>query len=124
MSVLSLEIRYYRLVSSRVEGDSGVFRVELLPQCTVYQGHFPGRPVCPGVCHIELVRQCSEILSGQRLRLQAVSLARFPSMASPLVCPEVEVAVSLRPEGPVRSVSATIHAGELTFLEFKGEMSL
>ena len=124
MSVLSLENRYYRLVSSRVEGDSGVFRVELLPQCTVYQGHFPGRPVCPGVCHIELVRQCSEILSGQRLRLQAVSLARFLSMASPLVCPEVEVAVSLRPEGPVRSVSATIRAGELTFLEFKGEMSL
>ena len=44
MSVLSLENRYYRLVSSRVEGDSGVFLVELLPQCTVYQGHFPGRP--------------------------------------------------------------------------------
>ena len=31
MSVLSLENRYYRLVSSRVEGDSGVFLVELLP---------------------------------------------------------------------------------------------
>lgn len=124
MAVLALENNYYRLEGVQpVEGDA-VFRVALLPQCEVYQGHFPGRPVCPGVCHIELVRQCAERLTQQRLRIRTVSVCRFPAMASPGECPWLEACVRVSPSDGGFSVNATLQAAGKTFLDFKGEMSV
>lgn len=124
MSVLALENHYYRLLGSQPIEGRAVFRVALLPQSDVYQGHFPGRPVCPGVCHIELVRQCAERCAGQRLHIRTVALARFPAMASPTRCPEIEVCVCLCPLADGFAVTATIKADGQTFLDFKGEMSV
>lgn len=124
MAVLSLENTYYRLEDSWPVEGGAAFRVALLPHSEVYQGHFPGRPVCPGVCHIELVRQCAERLTQQRLRIRTVALGRFPAMASPVDCPWVEVTVRVSPSAVGFSVNATLQAGGKTFLEFKGEMSL
>lgn len=124
MAVLALENNYYRLESWQPAGDGAVFRVALLPDSEVYRGHFPGRPVCPGVCHIELVRQCAERLAGQRLRIRTVALCRFPAMASPASCPQAEVCVRISPSTEGFAVNATLQSGGKTLLEFKGEMSV
>lgn len=124
MAVLSLENSYYRVEDSRPVEGGAVFRVALLPDSEVYQGHFPGRPVCPGVCHIEVVRQCAERLTQRRLRIRRIVLARFPAPAAPADCPQVEVCVRVSPSGEGFSVNATLQAGGKTFLEFKGEMSV
>ena len=34
------------------------FRVRLDASHPVYRGHFPGHPVLPGVCTLQLVREC------------------------------------------------------------------
>ncbi|MDY2942781.1 MAG: hypothetical protein SOT07_03685 [Paludibacteraceae bacterium] len=55
-------LNYYHILSSEITTDAGVFRVALNADCEVYQGHFPGEPISPGVCNIQMIKECAEIV--------------------------------------------------------------
>ncbi|MGN1248330.1 MAG: hypothetical protein ACI4UO_07050 [Paludibacteraceae bacterium] len=55
-------LNYYHILSSDITSEEGMFRVALNADCEVYQGHFPGEPVCPGVCNIQMIKECAEIV--------------------------------------------------------------
>ena len=59
-----LKDKYYKIMKeTRLDANTGVYLVSLLPQADVYRGHFPQNPVCPGACNIETIRECAEMLS-------------------------------------------------------------
>lgn len=122
MAVSSFENSYYRLLGTTPTDSGAVFRVALLPGCEVYRGHFPGRPVCPGVCNIELIRQCAERLVGQRLHIHTVSQCRFTAVASPALSPEVDVSLSATLASGKWLVVARVSSGDCVYVEYKGEM--
>ena len=39
--------------------------VRLLPESPVYQGHFPGYPITPGVCLVQIALELIEEMAGQ-----------------------------------------------------------
>lgn len=118
-----LDNRYYQLISQEIAEGKGCFRIRLLPDCEVYRGHFPGNPVCPGVCQIELIKECASRLTGRDLRIQTVQQCRLTALASPTVCPELEVDVLASPaEGGVL-VKASISDAAQKYVDFKGEMN-
>lgn len=51
--------------------DRLAFRVRLDAAHPVYAGHFPGNPVLPGVCTLQIVRECLERGTGRRHRFTA-----------------------------------------------------
>ena len=71
-----LENRYYRITGRKTEGQDTVFRIVLLSDCEVYQGHFPGNPVwiykavpSDGGCfarHLSVGKHTDELFSGGR----------------------------------------------------------
>ena len=78
-----LENKYYRIEKVEADHLEGVFHLRLLPDCDVYRGHFPGSPVCPGVCHIETIKECAMYLVGKRL---SFTTRTFSTKCSTLVC--------------------------------------
>lgn len=119
-----LENRYFEITDARtILRKEAVFRVRLLPDCDVYRGHFPGRPVCPGVCNIEMIKECAMLLSGRELSIGTIRQCRFTAVASPSISPELDVAVSLLPAGDDYVVSARISDKERTYVEYKGNMT-
>lgn len=126
MAVSSLENKYYQILCMTMQEEGcAVFRVALLPDCEAYCGHFPGRPVCPGVCQVEMARQCAERLSGCKLYIKSIGLCRFLAVASPDVCPEVEIAVALKSvkEG-TWLMTARLFDERAIYMEFKGEVGV
>lgn len=122
-----LKDKYYKVMKeNRIDANTGVYLVSLLPQADVYRGHFPQKPVCPGVCSIEVVRECTEMLTGQDLALSTISRCRLTAVATPQVCPLVDVTVSVaRKEGTdIYNVVAKIADSETTYLEFKGDLTI
>lgn len=109
---------------NRIDANTGVYLVSLLPQADVYRGHFPQKPVCPGVCNIEVIRECAEMLTGQDLALTTISRCRLTAVATPQICPLVDVTVNVaRKEGTdTYNVVAKIADFETTYLEFKGDL--
>ena len=45
--------------------DAGGATVRLLPDSPIYQGHFPGYPITPGVCLVEIAVELMREMAGQ-----------------------------------------------------------
>ena len=110
------------LHEERLSANEAIFLCELKPDCDVYRGHFPGKPVSPGVCNIEMIRECTEMLVGEDLLIDTIKQCRLTAVASPSVCPKVDVSVSVaRLEGTQNyNVVATIRDAEQSYMELKG----
>jgi len=68
---------FYTILSSE-SSDSTIWtiQIKLNPGHPVYQGHFPEHPVVPGVCLLQLIKECVEDIRQQKLQVtQHISVA-------------------------------------------------
>lgn len=119
-----LENKYYRIADRQGGGENAVFRIVLLPDSDIYRGHFPGNPVCPGVCNIGIIKECVMLMTGSKLFIRHIKQCRLTAVATPTVCPELEVTVNVTPAGSGYAVTAIIADTQRTYMEYKGEMAL
>ncbi|HML83911.1 MAG TPA: hypothetical protein PKE52_02010 [Bacteroidales bacterium] len=63
------------------ESLTAVFNVA--PDHSIFEGHFPGHPVVPGVCTISLVRELLESYYGHALLFKMISQCKFTGMILP-----------------------------------------
>lgn len=105
------------------DGLSGVFTVDILPDCNVYAGHFPGNPVCPGVCNMETIKECACHLLDKPLTIETIKQCRLTAIASPAVCPQVSVSLNITPNGDKYTVIAKIYDDRQSYMDFKGTLS-
>lgn len=117
-----LENKYYKVLRVREVGEGkAVYHVAILPGCNVYEGHFPGNPVCPGVCNIQTIKECASLLTGKELRISSIKQCLLTAIATPTVCPEVDVEVELKETAGKYSIVATISDEKRQYMTFKGE---
>lgn len=70
----------------------------------IFAGHFPGRPVVPGVCMMAIVRYLTAEALGQQLRFKEVSQLKFIRMIDPGIAQDVQVVVSFKLLGEQKAV--------------------
>ncbi|MDR2138334.1 MAG: beta-hydroxyacyl-ACP dehydratase [Tannerella sp.] len=86
---------YYTVNSRWTEGDTTVFEVSLNPVSAVYRGHFPDMPVAPGVCNIQMIKECVERLTGRRLMIRYLAQCRLTTLLNPQQHPDLQVHIQL-----------------------------
>ena len=134
-------LTYYHILSSEITADAGVFRVALNADCEVYQGHFPGEPVCPGVCNIQMIKECAEMLlqggalsrphqerelnaTAPSILLSHIKQCRLTTLVTPQQHPEVEVRVAILSHSEdTITFRGTIGKAEEVYMELKGELT-
>ena len=57
--------------------------IELNEQHKIFEGHFPGQPVLPGVCIMQMTREILESFLNKKLQLLKADDIRFSSMVNP-----------------------------------------
>lgn len=120
-----LKNKYYTVLSeTRIDEQNAVFHCELKADCDVYRGHFPEKPVSPGVCNIEMIKECVMMLTEQNLVIKTIKQCRLTAVVTPSVCPEVDVTVQAVPTEVGYSVVARIADSERSYMEYKGEMAV
>jgi len=114
------------LHEEKLSNNEAIYLCELKADCDVYRGHFPGKPVSPGVCNIEMIRECAELLTGVDLGIDVIKQCRLTAVVSPSVCPKVDVAVNVALlEGTKNyNVVATIRDAERSYMELKGTFAV
>ena len=75
------------------EGQSG-FNIILNPDHLIYKAHFPGQPVIPGVCILQMLQELLSIQVGKQLFIKNIKNAKFISMMSPVTDVRVSVLFS------------------------------
>lgn len=114
---------YYKINDVVKEEGKNIFQISLNSDCEVYEGHFPGEPISPGVCNIQMIKECAEQTVGKPLFLNNLQQCRLTTLVTPLIHPQVEVMISLEEKGDIYKLKATIGKGEEVYLDMKAEFT-
>ena len=88
----------------------------------ILEGHFPGLPVVPGVCMLQIVREIMEVSSKKQLKITAADNMKFLSVINPEQNTEVEVAISYTEDAGKFLINATLFAATVTFFKIKATL--
>jgi len=107
-----------------VNDEQGVISamLEINPSHKIFQGHFPGQPVVPGVCMMEMVKEITEMVTGKEMFLQKADNIKFLSVIDPHINPNVNARIKyVSSENKMITFEATLFKEEIIYLKFKGE---
>lgn len=122
---MKLEGFYYTILGIEHQEDAAIFQVGLWPDCDIYRGHFPGNPVCPGVCNMQMIKECAENLTGKRLHASKVKQCRLTALVTPTECPMLNVKIAIQSDDETHYVvKASIYDEQRTYMDYKGEMTV
>ena len=97
------------------------FTLELNPAHPVYEGHFSGNPVVPGVCQVQMISELISVIKGSALRLMHADNVKFLSLMVPDKNRVIDADIRVRTaENGEISANATLQEGEIVFIKFKG----
>lgn len=101
------------------EGQEKIFHIRMNPDHFIYRAHFPGNPITPGVCIVQVVTELLETLLEERLSLCEVKSLKFVDILSPLQNPEVEACFDLiQPLAKGYKVKGILRHGDHIFTKY------
>lgn len=107
----------YTVTGQRTEGAEHLFGVRLHGAHPLFDGHFPGQPVLPGVCTLAIVRQCVARVEGRKIRFEEIRECKFTAMVDPRTTSELEIRFTAT-DG---NLQGTVAAEERTVLKIKAK---
>ena len=81
---------YYSIISQSTDEATGahLFRIKLNGGHEIYKGHFPEKAVSPGVCNLQIMKECAERIVGKELTIKTMAQCKMPAMITPDGTPE------------------------------------
>jgi 3-hydroxyacyl-[acyl-carrier-protein] dehydratase len=84
----------------------------------IFKGHFPGLPVVPGVCMMQIVKELLEMELQRSLHLRGIGNVKFLSVINPIEHPQVDVIIRYKQaEEKDLEVDGSIVTGEKAFFK-------
>jgi len=98
--------------------DEGInAKVRLDKDHEVFKGHFPGNPVMPGVCMIQMVKELTEESLGKELFLEVSSNIKFMAIINPEINPTLNVELAILEDGEQVKVKNATSFGDTLALK-------
>lgn len=88
----------YKVISTENTDQGILSKVHLNKDHAIFKGHFPGNPVMPGVCMIQIIKELTEKALGKDLFLAVSSNIKFMAIINPEVNPDLELAIDITEE--------------------------
>ena len=61
----------------------------------VFKGHFPGNPVTPGVCMMQIIKELTEEIVSEKLFMQSSSNIKFMAIINPEKTPDLVLTLDI-----------------------------
>jgi 3-hydroxyacyl-[acyl-carrier-protein] dehydratase len=108
---------------SKLEHGDGVISamLDINKDCEIFKGHFPGHPVVPGACMLQIVKEVLEKALEVSIRLKKADHLKFISMIDPgnTLSVALDIAYKIVEEGDI-AVTAKLMNGEVVCFKFQG----
>ncbi|PXX29171.1 3-hydroxyacyl-ACP dehydratase [Arenibacter sp. ARW7G5Y1] len=92
-------------------------QIKLNPKHEIFKGHFPGKPIMPGVCMIQIIKELTERSLGQDLFLSVASNVKFMAIINPETDPILLIDINLTEMDGMIKVKSTTNFGETLALK-------
>ncbi len=112
---------FFDIQSIQASGEAIHARLEINPHHPIFDGHFPGTPVVPGVCMMQMLKEIAESVIGQKTRLVKSDQLKFLSVIDPHVNKiiQAELKYKVDESGEIQVVGS-LSNNDRVFLKFKG----
>lgn len=98
----------YTVVGVEKTTDGITAKVHLNKNHDIFKGHFPGNPVMPGVCMIQIIKELTEEATEKNLFLTVSSNIKFMAIINPENNPDLELSINIVEEnGEVKVKNVT-----------------
>ncbi len=95
--------------------------LELNTAHSIFEGHFPGQPVVPGVCMMQMVKEITEQVLGKETRLVKADQMKFLALLIPAESKTLQMDLKLSPrESGETGVDAQLLNNSTLCFKFKG----
>ena len=116
--------KLFTLISVKADelNENIVALIRLNPDHPVFQGHFPGNPILPGVCTVQISKELLEKITDKELMLIKSGNIKYLGFVSPVIHPEMQFNLAIKASETGGFIcSSIVSAGGNTVCSFKGE---
>jgi 3-hydroxyacyl-[acyl-carrier-protein] dehydratase len=110
-----LENSFYTVEKIESAGKKYYVGVVLNPSHNIYKAHFPGNPVTPGVCLLQMALELLNLKFERKLRLVQAKNIKYLKVINPLENPKIEFVIQYNTEDDLIFADISIIAGETVF---------
>ncbi len=116
---------FYKILSIAQENDEWIFEIELNPNHKIFDGHFPGQPIVPGVCSLQIIKECAENILQKETRINYISSCKYLTAIDPSVDNKIQIRISLKDtDSDNISLSASGIFQEQGFIKLKAILNI
>jgi len=93
--------------------------INLMSDHAVFRGHFPGQPVLPGVCMMEMIAEVMSFCLHRSYRISGGPLIKFLRMIDPRINPLIQLEVKYHLSSPSIITNGRIFSDSDVFMKFQ-----
>jgi 3-hydroxyacyl-[acyl-carrier-protein] dehydratase len=115
--------KLYTIKSMSKSPDASGFNaeIELDPNHPLFDGHFPGNPILPGVCTVQIIKELLELSVQTSLFMSKAGNIKYLGFVNPVTMPVLLFQLQVKPaDAEGISCSATVSAHGVSVCSFKG----
>lgn len=97
--------------------------LEINEHHAIFEGHFPGQPVVPGVCMMQIIKELLETATLKKFNILQANEMKFLAIINPIQnnIVQAQVKYTILDSGKMM-VNASLFSPELTYFKFKAFM--
>lgn len=93
--------------------------VQLVADHPIFKGHFPGQPVLPGVCMLEMIAEILGEYLHQPFRISGGPMIKFLRMIDPRKNPLISLEIKYQTAAECTAANGKIYFGPQIFMKFQ-----
>ena len=80
---------FYKINDLAVSENLATAKITINKDHEVFKGHFPGNPVTPGVCMMQIIKELTEQIVDKKLFMESSSNVKFMAIINPEKTPDL-----------------------------------
>jgi len=115
---------FFTISSIQKENNSYKIVLELNALHKIFDGHFPGQPVVPGACMVQIAKEVTEVILNKKIRLTKADNIKFLQLINPNEHRTLQMDLTCNvSENGIANVSANLSNGSSLCFKFSGLFS-
>lgn len=107
---------FFKIISTEIIDNEALIELELNPQHSIFQGHFPGHPITPGVCVTQMAVDLFSHIQQQEYMMTKAKSVKFLHIIKPEENPRLHYRMNWESiAGQQFRIKATTYHGDTTF---------
>ncbi|MFD2542757.1 3-hydroxyacyl-ACP dehydratase [Lacinutrix gracilariae] len=86
---------FYTVNNVAVTENNATANITINKDHEIFKGHFPGNPVTPGVCMMQIIKELTEGVVGKKLMMQSSSNIKFMAIINPEKTPDLVLTLNI-----------------------------